>query len=124
VSRALGGTLVAEQRTPEQYTKQVETYLEEVQEVYQARASDEFLDHPASVLRLRVKNETDRPFNAVLRNLAPDWPPYQTLNGTQLHDQLTEPGVKVVKTKNLPSLDPPELRRVLAARATADLDAP
>jgi hypothetical protein len=61
----LGGTLVAEQRTPEQYTKQVETYLERAQQVYQTRASDEFADHPASVLRLRVKNETDRPFVAV-----------------------------------------------------------
>lgn len=59
---------------------------------------------------------------ARLRDLAPAWAPYRTLNGKALVAQLGRLGVKVPSTNNRYPVDPGEVRRVLAERATADLD--
>ncbi|MCP9947315.1 hypothetical protein LUX33_01740 [Actinomadura madurae] len=59
---------------------------------------------------------------ALLRDLAPDWRPYQALTGTQLRAQLNALGVRVTNTGNVLRLDPLDLRKVIADRSTADLD--
>jgi predicted GIY-YIG superfamily endonuclease len=48
-----------------------------------------------------------------LRQLAPEWEPYQTLNGKQLREFLAERGVRTTKTNNVPQLAPADLRRVI-----------
>lgn len=57
---------------------------------------------------------------SLLRNLAPDWPPYKHLTGKQLCAALTRLNVKTVSTGGYSLLDPPELRRVLAERELGD----
>lgn len=59
---------------------------------------------------------------ALLRDLAPNHPDYQNLNGKKLASLLAEDGVKVVTTNNRPALDPLSVRQAVARRATADLD--
>ncbi|MFG1856798.1 hypothetical protein ACGFJT_33530 [Actinomadura geliboluensis] len=59
---------------------------------------------------------------ALLRDLAPAWGPYLALTGAQLRERLTELGVKTTNKGNVPRLDPADLRRVIADKATADLD--
>lgn len=58
----------------------------------------------------------------LLRDLAPGWAPYRTVNGKQIHKQLRELGVKTVNVHGTHYLDPAELRRALAVAATRDLD--
>jgi S-DNA-T family DNA segregation ATPase FtsK/SpoIIIE len=53
---------------------------------------------------------------SLLRDLAPAWPPYRALKGTQLRDQLAALGVRVLTTANVPQLDPADLRRALTER--------
>jgi S-DNA-T family DNA segregation ATPase FtsK/SpoIIIE len=53
---------------------------------------------------------------SLLRDLAPTWPPYRALKGTQLRDQLKALGVRVLTTDNVLQLDPAELRRALTER--------
>lgn len=60
---------------------------------------------------------------ALLRDLAPDWGPYRTLNGTQLRALLAAEGIKVPSTGHKYPVDPVTVRARLARRATADLDA-
>jgi S-DNA-T family DNA segregation ATPase FtsK/SpoIIIE len=59
---------------------------------------------------------------ALLRELAPNWAPYRTLNGKALVAQLGQFGVKVPSTGNVYPVDPAAVRQALAVRATADLD--
>jgi DNA segregation ATPase FtsK/SpoIIIE, S-DNA-T family len=59
---------------------------------------------------------------ALLRDLAPEWRPYRPLTGKELRGLLREEGVRTVKTGNVAYLDPAEVRREVAERATADLD--
>lgn len=60
---------------------------------------------------------------ALLRDLAPDWAPYRTLNGVQLRGLLqSEHGVKVPTTGNKLWIDPVTVRNALARQSTADLD--
>jgi S-DNA-T family DNA segregation ATPase FtsK/SpoIIIE len=60
---------------------------------------------------------------ALLRDLAPDWGPYKTLNGTKLRSRLdNDYGVKVPSTGNKYPVDPVAVRAELARRATADFD--
>lgn len=60
---------------------------------------------------------------ALLRDLAPDWGPYKTLNGTKLRARLeNDHGVKVPSTGNKYPVDPVAVRAELARRATLDLD--
>ena len=59
---------------------------------------------------------------ALLRDLAPHWTPYHALNGTALRGLLDAEGVPTTNTGNIRRLDPLDLRRVIAERATADLD--
>lgn len=49
----------------------------------------------------------------LLRQHAPDWEPYQNLNGVQLRKQLMAKGVRTIKAGNVPRLDPADLRKVL-----------
>jgi S-DNA-T family DNA segregation ATPase FtsK/SpoIIIE len=58
----------------------------------------------------------------LLRGLAPAWAPYQKLTAAQLRKELAALGVKVVNSSGTLWLDPAGLRRVIAGRATADLD--
>jgi len=58
----------------------------------------------------------------LLRGLAPAWARYQQLTAAQLARDLAAEGVRVVNSSGTPLLDPADLRRALAARATADLD--
>lgn len=54
---------------------------------------------------------------ALLRDLAPDWPLYQRLDGKSLREVLhREYGVRTTNTANVPRLDPADLRLVLASR--------
>lgn len=59
---------------------------------------------------------------ALLRELAPDWGPYQTLTGSQLRKRLEPYGIRITNTGNVLRLDPLDVRRALADRSTADLD--
>jgi S-DNA-T family DNA segregation ATPase FtsK/SpoIIIE len=60
---------------------------------------------------------------ALLRDLAPDWGPYKTLNGVKLRNRLeNDHGIKVPSTGNQYPLDPAAVRAELARRATLDLD--
>jgi S-DNA-T family DNA segregation ATPase FtsK/SpoIIIE len=53
---------------------------------------------------------------ALLRDLAPAWTPYKSLNRLQLRDQLEDLGVRVTNTSNVMRLDPADLRAVIARR--------
>lgn len=68
---------------------------------------DEVLGHE----RVRL---SDLP--ALLRDHAPDWPPYRALKGVDLRTRLQEYGVRVTNTANVPRLDPADLRSVLTER--------
>lgn len=57
-----------------------------------------------------------------LRELAPDWPRYKSLKGTQLRALLADYGIKVVNPNNVPHLDPEEVQRAISRKATEDLD--
>lgn len=70
---------------------------------------------PTEVVRL-----ADIP--ALLRELAPQWSPYQTLNGRALDKLLKEEGIVTTNTGNVRRLDPVKVRLRIAERATADLD--
>lgn len=75
------------------------------------------LDEVLDVERVRL---ADVP--ALLRDLAPSWGPYRTLNGVQLRALLAEYGVRVTNTGGVPRLDPADLRSAVARQSTADLD--
>lgn len=68
---------------------------------------DEVLGHE----RVRL---ADMP--ALLRDLAPEWRPYESLTGTQLRAVLADEGVRVTNSGNVLRLDPQDLRQVLAGR--------
>lgn len=53
---------------------------------------------------------------ALLRKLAPAWPPYRDLTGVQFRALLDDEGVPTTNTGNVPRLDPADLRRVLRQR--------
>jgi S-DNA-T family DNA segregation ATPase FtsK/SpoIIIE len=53
---------------------------------------------------------------SLLRDLAPAWPPYRAMKGTQLREQLEALGVRVLTTANVPQLDPADLRRAITER--------
>lgn len=60
---------------------------------------------------------------ALLRDLAPGWPPYKALTGVQLGALLeTQYKVRITKTGNVPRLDPSDVREAVRRQATADLD--
>lgn len=59
---------------------------------------------------------------ALLRELAPDWAPYRSLNGTTLRTLLATEGIKVASTGHKYPIDPVTVRARLAVRSTADLD--
>lgn len=63
-----------------------------------------------------------RDLAGLLRGLAPAWPPYAKMTAAQLRKELAGLGVRVVNSSGTPYLDPAEVRRVIAGRATADLD--
>lgn len=48
-----------------------------------------------------------------LRQLAPEWEPYQRLTGKKLGDLLSGCGVHTTKTNNVPQLAPADLRKVI-----------
>ncbi|NEA22626.1 cell division protein FtsK [Actinomadura bangladeshensis] len=75
------------------------------------------LDEVLGIDRVRL---ADVP--ALLRELAPDWPPYKTLTGVALRGRLKAHGVRVTNSGNVLRLDPLDLRKVVADRSTADLD--
>lgn len=52
----------------------------------------------------------------MLRKLAPAWHPYKSLTGTELRQQLEAADVRVTNSKNVPQLDPADLRKVLDER--------
>lgn len=54
---------------------------------------------------------------ALLRDLAPDWRPYETLHGRELRRTLEAEGVRVTNSGNILRLDPRDLRKVLAERS-------
>jgi S-DNA-T family DNA segregation ATPase FtsK/SpoIIIE len=57
---------------------------------------------------------------ARLRSLAPDWPPYRTINGLQIRHYLdTEHRVKVATTGRKYPVDPAAIRDAVARRDTA-----
>jgi S-DNA-T family DNA segregation ATPase FtsK/SpoIIIE len=58
----------------------------------------------------------------LLRGLAPAWVPYQKMTAAQLRKELAGLGVRVVNSSGTPLLDPAEVHRALAERATEDLD--
>lgn len=53
---------------------------------------------------------------ARLRKLAPHWHAYRDLTGTQLRALLEEEGVRTTNPKNVPTLDPADLRDTLRGR--------
>jgi len=59
---------------------------------------------------------------ALLARLAPRWAPYRRMTGKSLRDELAKLGIKVPSTGNRWPVDPVTVRKVLARRATADLD--
>jgi S-DNA-T family DNA segregation ATPase FtsK/SpoIIIE len=61
---------------------------------------------------------TDVP--ARLRKLAPAWSAYRGLDGVQLRKLLDAEKVRTTNPKNVPMLDPADLRRVLAERGELD----
>lgn len=69
------------------------------------------LDRVAGAERVRL---SDLP--ALLRDLAPGWGPYRALTGVQLRALLDAEGVRTTNPGNVPTLDPADLRRVLADR--------
>lgn len=75
------------------------------------------LDEVVGSERIRL---SDLP--ARLRELAPQWPPYRQLTGTQLRERLADHNVRVTNTGNVLRLDPADLRAEISRRATADLD--
>ncbi|MEU0883669.1 zonular occludens toxin domain-containing protein [Lentzea sp. NPDC005914] len=80
----------------------------------------DLLEDVAEVLGGERVNAADVP--ALLRDLAPNWAPYRTLDGVRLRKLLAAEGVKVPSTNNRYPVDPAAVRRVLAERSTADLD--
>lgn len=48
----------------------------------------------------------------LLRKHDPRWPPYQKLTGRELRGMLARRGVRTVNPKNVPQLDPVDLRKV------------
>ena len=83
-------------------------------------APRDLLDDLDEVLGTDVVKSSDVP--ALLRELAPNWEPYQNLTGAGLRDQLAELGIKVPSTGNRYPLDPVTVREEIARRSTADLD--
>ncbi|MFJ8966064.1 FtsK/SpoIIIE domain-containing protein [Lentzea sp. NPDC102401] len=80
----------------------------------------DLLEDLADALGHEKVNAADVP--ARLRELAPNWAPYRTLNGKALVAQLAQLGVKVPSTGNRYPVDPGAVRQALAERSTADLD--
>lgn len=80
----------------------------------------DLLEDVDEVLNGERVNAADVP--ALLRDLAPSWTPYRTLDGVRLRKLLAAEGVKVPSTGNRYPVDPVAVRRVLAERSTADLD--
>ena len=58
----------------------------------------------------------------LLRQMAPAWARYQSMTAAQLRKDLTAEGVRVINSSGRYYIDPLDLRRVIAERATADLD--
>jgi S-DNA-T family DNA segregation ATPase FtsK/SpoIIIE len=53
---------------------------------------------------------------ARLRDLAPRWPAYRNMTGTQLRSRLDAAGVRTTNPKNIPTLDPTDLRDAVKDR--------
>lgn len=83
-------------------------------------AARDLLEDVAVVLGGERVNAADVPSR--LRELAPGWAPYRTLDGVRLRSLLADEGVKVPSTGNRWPVDPVAVQAVLARRATADLD--
>lgn len=49
----------------------------------------------------------------LLRQFAPEWEPYRKLDGKQLRAMLNDRGVRTINPKNVPQLDPADLRSTL-----------
>jgi DNA segregation ATPase FtsK/SpoIIIE, S-DNA-T family len=81
----------------------------------------DLLEDLAEVIGVEPVPVADLP--ARLRDLAPGWPPYQSLTGKQVVSQLAARyDVKVPSTGNRYPVDPVTVREALARMATADLD--
>lgn len=59
---------------------------------------------------------------ALLRDLAPHWAAYRAMTAKTLWDELTAAGVRVTNAKNIPRLDPADLRARIGELSTEDLD--
>lgn len=59
---------------------------------------------------------------SLLRDLAPNWPRYKNLKGTQLKALLADYGIKVTNPGNVPHLSRDEVVRAIARKSTEDLD--
>lgn len=82
----------------------------------QARDLLDDLDEVLGSDRTRVSDLPSR-----LRRLAPNWLPYQNLNGIELKDVLTRKyGVRVTNPHNVLHLDPADLRRVRDQREAGE----
>jgi DNA segregation ATPase FtsK/SpoIIIE, S-DNA-T family len=57
---------------------------------------------------------------ALLRDHAPGWGPYRGLNGKRLGELLDDEGVRWTNPRNVPTLDPADVRRVLNERGELD----
>jgi S-DNA-T family DNA segregation ATPase FtsK/SpoIIIE len=74
------------------------------------------LDDLATVLAARSGKVRLSDIPVLLRDLAPSWRPYQGLNGTRLRELLLAEGVRTTNARNVPELDPADLREVLGRR--------
>lgn len=59
---------------------------------------------------------------SLLRDLAPNWPRYKTLKGTQLKALLADYGIKITNPGNVPYLNREEVAKAIARKSTEDLD--
>lgn len=66
------------------------------------------IDHLLGDERVRLSR-----LSQMLRQLAPEWEPYEKLNGVLLAGELKARGVRWLKTAGLPCLDPADLRVIL-----------
>ncbi|HET9969815.1 MAG TPA: hypothetical protein VFQ68_16390 [Streptosporangiaceae bacterium] len=77
----------------------------------------EDLDQVLGAERVKLRDAV-----ALLRDLAPTWGRYKQMNATSLRKDLAAEDVRVINTSGTFYVDPPDVRRVIADRSTADLD--
>lgn len=83
-------------------------------------ADRDLLEDVAVVLAGARVNAADVPPR--LRELAPEWAPYRTLDGVRLRSLLADLGVRVPSTGNRWPVDPDAVRAALAGRDSAEHD--